>query len=63
MLRFVRGLVPTTDDFRGRRLLAREAGRLSGTPLLLVVAVVVAADIAFAVDSIPAAFAVTRTRS
>ena len=60
MLRFVRRLVPTTDDFRGRRLFVREAGRLYGTPLLLVVVAVVAADIAFAVDSIPAAFAVTR---
>ena len=59
VIRFVRRLVPTTDDFRGRRLFVREAGRLSGTPLLLVVAVV-AADIAFAVDSIPAASAVTR---
>ena len=60
MLRVVRRLVPTTDDFRGRRLFVREAGRLYGTPLLLVVVAVVAADIAFAVDSIPAAFAVTR---
>jgi predicted tellurium resistance membrane protein TerC len=60
VIRFVRRLVPTTDDFRGRRLFVREAGRLSGTPLLLVVVAVVAADIAFAVDSIPAASAVTR---
>jgi len=60
MLRFVRRLVPTTADFRGRRLFVREAGRLYGTPLLLVVVAVTAADIAFAVDSIPAAFAVTR---
>ena len=60
MLRVVRRLVPTTDGFRGRRLFVREAGRLYGTPLLLVVVAVVAADIAFAVDSIPAAFAVTR---
>ena len=60
MLRVVRRLVPTTDDFRGRRLFVREAGCLYGTPLLLVVVAVIAADIAFAVDSIPAAFAVTR---
>jgi len=37
-----------------------KAGRLYGTSLLLVVAAIIAADIAFAVDSIPAAFAVTR---
>jgi tellurite resistance protein TerC len=60
VLRLVRRKVPTTDDFRGRRLFVREGGRLYGTPLLLVVVAIVLADIAFAVDSIPAAFAVTR---
>jgi tellurite resistance protein TerC len=60
VLRLVRRTVPFTTDFRGRRLLVREGGRLYGTPLLLVIAAIVAADIAFAVDSIPAAFAVTR---
>ena len=60
LLRFVRGRLRTTSDFRGRRLVVREEGRLYGTPLLLVVVAIVLADIAFAVDSIPAAFAVTR---
>jgi tellurite resistance protein TerC len=60
VLRLVRRAIPTTDDFRGRRLLVREGGRLHGTPLLLVVVAIIVADIAFAVDSIPAAFAVTR---
>jgi tellurite resistance protein TerC len=60
VLRLVRRTLPTTDDFRGRRLLVREGGRLYGTPLLLVVVAIIVADIAFAVDSIPAAFAVTR---
>jgi tellurite resistance protein TerC len=60
VLRLVRRTIPTTDGFRGRRLLVREGGRRYGTPLLLVVVAIVAADIAFAVDSIPAAFAVTR---
>jgi tellurite resistance protein TerC len=58
-LRLVRRAVPTTDDFRGRRLLVRDEGRLYGTPLLLAVVAIVVTDIAFAVDSIPAAFAVT----
>jgi len=40
--------------------LIREGGRLYGTPLLLVVIAIIVADLAFAVDSIPAAFAVTR---
>jgi tellurite resistance protein TerC len=60
VLRVVRRTVPTTTDFRGRRLFIREKGRLYGTPLLLVVVAIIVADIAFAVDSIPAAFAVTR---
>ena len=53
-------MIPTTAEFRGRRLFVREAGRVYATPLLLVVVAIVVADIAFAVDSIPAAFAVTR---
>jgi tellurite resistance protein TerC len=60
VLRSVQRVLPTTDDFRGRRLFVREGGRLYGTPLLLVVVAIIAADIAFAVDSIPAAFSVTR---
>ena len=60
VLGLVRRTVPTTADFRGRRLLIREGGRLYGTQLLLVVVAIIVADIAFAVDSIPAAFAVTR---
>ena len=59
-LRLVRRTIPTTADFRGSRLFVREEGRLYGTPLLLVVVAIIVADIAFAVDSIPAAFAVTR---
>jgi tellurite resistance protein TerC len=60
VMRLFRRTIPTTNDFRGRRLFVREEGRLYGTPLLLVVVAIVLADIAFAVDSIPAAFAVTR---
>jgi tellurite resistance protein TerC len=60
ILRLVGRVLPITSDFRGRRLFVREEGRLYGTPLLLVVLAIIAADIAFAVDSIPAAFAVTR---
>jgi tellurite resistance protein TerC len=60
VLRVVRRAVPTTDDFRGRRFLVREEGRVYATPLLLTAVALVAVDIAFAVDSIPAALAVTR---
>jgi tellurite resistance protein TerC len=60
ILRLLRRALPTTAGFRGRRLLVREEGRLYGTPLLLAIVAIIVADIAFAVDSIPAAFAVTR---
>jgi tellurite resistance protein TerC len=60
VLRGVRRVVPTTDEFQGTRLFVREDGRLSGTPLLLVAISIVLADIAFAIDSVPAALAVTR---
>ena len=60
VLRLVRRTVPITDGFRGRRLFVREGGRRYGTQLLLVVVAIIVADIAFAIDSIPAAFAVTR---
>jgi tellurite resistance protein TerC len=53
-------VVPISDGFRGNRLLTREGGRLYATPLLLTLVAILAADIAFAVDSIPASFAVTR---
>ena len=59
-LRLVRRLIPITDEFRGQRLFVREGGRLAGTPLLLVIIAIIVADIAFAIDSVPAALAVTR---
>jgi tellurite resistance protein TerC len=60
VLRLVRRALRITDDFRGSRFVIREHGQLYGTPLLLVVLAIIVADITFAVDSIPAAFAVTR---
>src|SRR3712207_4086362 len=50
-------LFPYTTLFRS---FVREEGRTWATPLFLCLAAIVAADIAFAVDSIPAAFAITR---
>jgi tellurite resistance protein TerC len=60
VLRLVRRGLPITSDFRGRRLFVREEGSLLGMPLLLTIVAIVLADIAFAVDSVPAALAVTR---
>jgi tellurite resistance protein TerC len=60
VLRLVRRFVPTTDDYRGRRLMVKEGGRRLATPLLSVLVAVAITDVVFAVDSIPAVFAVTR---
>lgn len=57
--RLVRRLLPVSANFHQAHFFAREGGRRVATPLLLGLATVVAADIAFAVDSIPAAFAIT----
>ena len=58
-VRLLGRLMPVTDGYRGQRLLVREAGRWLATPLLAVLVVVETTDILFAVDSIPAIFAVT----
>jgi tellurite resistance protein TerC len=60
LTRAVARVVPISDGFRGNRLVVRERGRWYATPLLLTLVAILAADIAFAVDSIPASFAVTR---
>jgi tellurite resistance protein TerC len=57
--RAVRRVLPVGEHFHGARFFAREGGRWVATPMVVALAAVVAADIAFAVDSIPAAFAIT----
>jgi TerC family integral membrane protein len=59
ILRLVRRVLPLTDDYEGQRLALRSHGRLMATPLLAVLIMVEATDVVFAVDSIPAIFAVT----
>ncbi len=58
LVRLARRIYPVTG-YRGRHFSVRENGRRVLTPLALALVSVVAADIAFAVDSIPAAFAIT----
>ena len=60
MLRLLRRLVPITRGFRGQRFFVRENGRLHATPLLVALVGLEATDIVFAIDSVPAIFAVTR---
>ncbi|MBG6224763.1 tellurite resistance protein TerC [Arthrobacter sp. CAN_A2] len=58
-LKLFRRYVPMTDAFHGQRFLIRKSGILLATPLLAVLVLVEVTDIVFAVDSIPAIFAVT----
>jgi tellurite resistance protein TerC len=60
MVRAVRKLYPVTGEFHGRRWFVTRDGRRHATPLFLTLAAIVFADLAFAIDSIPAAFAITR---
>ena len=54
-----RRFVPMVDEYRGRRFVVKQAGKWVATPLLAVLVIVEVTDIVFAVDSIPAIFAVT----
>jgi tellurite resistance protein TerC len=60
VLRLFQRFVPLTTRYHGKHFFVREAGRLLATPLMLVLVVVEATDVVFAVDSIPAVFGVTR---
>jgi TerC family integral membrane protein len=54
--------LPSTPALHGHRFVAKVQGRRLATPLLLALIAIEVADIVFAVDSIPAAFAVTEDR-
>jgi len=58
-LRLFKRIVPTTTEYHGQRFTVRQAGRRLATPLLAVLVLIETSDIIFAVDSIPAIFAVT----
>jgi len=60
VVRFFQRFVPLTHDYHGKHFVVRRDGRLLATPLLLVLVVVEATDVVFAIDSIPAVFGVTR---
>ena len=60
VLRLVRRLVPVTDGYREQKFVVREGGRRMVTPLFLVLVLIEVTDVIFAVDSIPAIFAITQ---
>lgn len=59
VVRFFRRLMPVTDDYHGKKFFVRLDGKLFATPLFLALLMVEFTDILFAVDSIPAIFAIT----
>ncbi|MBI5707589.1 MAG: TerC family protein [Armatimonadetes bacterium] len=59
LVRLFRRLMPVTPDYRGQKFFTRIDGRLWATPLFVVLLMVEFTDVIFAVDSIPAIFAIT----
>jgi tellurite resistance protein TerC len=60
VIRLVRRLLPVTNVYHGQRFFVREHARWTATPLFIVLVFVEVTDLVFAVDSIPAIFAVTQ---
>lgn len=60
LIRLIRKFLPIQSQLEGERFFVRHNGVLYGTPLLVALAVVEFSDIIFALDSVPAIFAVTK---
>jgi tellurite resistance protein TerC len=60
LIKFLRRIILVTETYEGDKFFIRRAGKLMATPLLIVLLVVESTDLIFAVDSIPAIFAVTQ---
>ena len=59
LIRVFRRLVPVTNELHGQRFFVRLLGRIHATPLFVALLFLEATDIIFAVDSVPAIFALT----
>jgi tellurite resistance protein TerC len=59
VIRLFRRFVPVTEDYEEGNFFVKRNGRYLATPLLIVLLVIETTDVIFAVDSIPAIFAVT----
>jgi tellurite resistance protein TerC len=60
VVRFVRRFMPVTAEYHGKHFFTVQDGKRYATPLLLVLVLVEATDLIFAIDSIPAIFGITR---
>lgn len=60
VVRLSRRFLPVTPEYHEAKFFVRQGGKLLATPLFLTLLVVETSDVIFAVDSIPAIFAITR---
>lgn len=60
VLRAVRAVVPSTSEYDGQKMFTMRSGRRLATPLFLVLVLVEATDVVFAIDSVPAILAISR---
>ena len=60
VVKLFRKIMPVTENFEKDKFFIRRAGKIVATPLFLILLIVESTDLVFAVDSIPAIFAVTR---
>ena len=58
-VRLLRRIIPVSDEYHGTKFFVKEAGKRIATPLLAVVVAIEAADLVFAVDSVPAVLSVS----
>ncbi|MDO9146756.1 MAG: TerC family protein [Hydrogenophaga sp.] len=59
-LKLLRRIMPVSKEYDGEKFWTVENGKKIATPLLMVIALVAMTDVIFAVDSIPAIFAITK---
>ena len=60
VVKFFRRFIPVTETFEKDKFFVRRTGKIMATPLFLILLIVESTDLVFAVDSIPAIFAVTQ---
>ena len=60
LVRLTKRLMPVTADFHGKHFFVTIAGRRHATPLFLALVAIEMSDIVFAIDSVPAIFALTK---
>jgi tellurite resistance protein TerC len=60
VVRLLRRVVPVTDRYEGSHFFSRVGGKRAVTPMFVVLAVIAVSDLVFALDSIPAIFAITQ---